>query len=113
MKLKKDKLFGFIWLVVCTILLCCYTAWIWGDYIQTRIDNTPCGGYPESFWCPFSWFPYFNILHLPWELAVILPIYAVILIICLVFAWIGAAMVFKKEEAIDIEGIDANTPGAS
>jgi hypothetical protein len=91
--MSKDKAIGAAILVGALAVLVIYTLWLVGGYIQQEID--PNG--------PYSWALFFPSLldwqmngapafDLPWELAVIIPLWLVAVLILAIAMWIGYSM---------------------
>ncbi|MHA1683652.1 MAG: hypothetical protein ACTSUE_22125 [Promethearchaeota archaeon] len=83
--MSKDKAIGAVILFGAVALLVFYTLWLIGGYIQAQIAEPG-----DSFWDWASWFP--NIPGLPWELAVILPMWLVAILVLAIAIWIGYSM---------------------
>ncbi|MBD3187965.1 hypothetical protein GF325_14100 [Candidatus Bathyarchaeota archaeon] len=81
--MAKDKTIGAIILVGAAALLVFYTFWLIGGFIQDNIV-------PGNIWDKLSWFP--HIPGLPWELAVIIPLWLVAALVLAIAIWIGWSM---------------------
>jgi membrane protein implicated in regulation of membrane protease activity len=82
-KMSKDKIIGLLILVGALALLVFYSLWLIGGWIQANIVSTG----------PFGWMLFFPAIPgLPWELAVILPLWLVAILVLAIAMWIGFSM---------------------
>lgn len=82
--MSKDKAIGAAILAGAGVVLVLYTFWLLGGYIEARIADG------STFWQWAAWFP--SLFGLPWELAVIIPIWLVALLVLAIAMWIGWSM---------------------
>ncbi len=81
--MAKDKLIGLVILIGALALMIFYSLWLLGGYIQAEVD--PAG--------PFAWLLFFPAIPgLPWELALIAPVWLVAVLVLAIAIWIGYSM---------------------
>ncbi len=81
--MSKDKIIGLVILVGAAALLVFYTLWLVGGYIQAEID-------PAGTWAWLRFIP--GIPGLPWQVAVIAPLWLVAVLVLAIAIWIGYSM---------------------
>nr|MDO8109786.1 hypothetical protein [Candidatus Sigynarchaeota archaeon] len=84
--MSKDKIIGAVILFGAGALLVFYSFWLVGGYIHEQIDLNGA----SSWWNWAWWFP--SIPGLPWQLAVILPMWLVAILVLAIAIWIGYSM---------------------
>jgi flagellar basal body-associated protein FliL len=84
--MAKDKIIGAVILVVAALALICYTWWVWVGYATAQVALNGSA----SFWVWLAKVPTF--FHLPWELAIIIPVWLVAVLVLAIAIWIGWSM---------------------
>jgi hypothetical protein len=87
--MSKDKIIGLIILAGAAALLVFYSIWLIGGYVAAQIALNPT----SSWWLWLGWLGgWATAIGLPWELAVILPMWLVAILVLAIAIWIGYSM---------------------
>lgn len=80
--MSKDKIIGLIVMIVGVVIAIVYTLGSIVDLYMVTLGNTADGVY----------IPLFGIDFLDWRLFVVLPLWLIVILICVIAIWIGYSM---------------------
>ncbi|MCD6570261.1 MAG: hypothetical protein J7L53_06120 [Deltaproteobacteria bacterium] len=86
--MSKAKTTGAALLIGAVMILVFYTIWIWGNYVHVQIDTADNVGDGSVL----NWLAWIPDLGIPWELAVIIPLWLVTVFVLAIVIWIGCSM---------------------